>query len=374
MSLFIERTETGSLKYEGVKQKFGVSYPDMISMWIADMDVALPPAVKRTINHYTDANAVGYQSVSIEPAVAKWLAKEGTQVTPEWVVPCSGVVSTLYLTLSLFSQPGEKVAVISPTYSPLYDAVRDTGRALQVVTAHQNITGNWSLTVDDIDPDCTMLLLCNPQNPTGHVWRKEQLSAIVEYCLQHDIMIICDEIHADFVFELPFRSIISSTTTDQGPIIVLRSASKSFNLAGSDNAAYAICADKTVRKTLSDALHRRHLVPTPLACNVLNTAYTDCDEWFSSVLAAINANREIVANSAANLPGIFRLTMGEGTYFALLDARQVSDDPARTLLQHYHLALGQGDQEFAPGLFRLNLATSYNTVEEVIARLTNYSE
>ncbi|MBD3584426.1 aminotransferase class I/II-fold pyridoxal phosphate-dependent enzyme [Salinimonas sp. HHU 13199] len=373
MSIFIEREGTGSLKYEGVKQKFGVSYPDMVSMWIADMDVALPPAVQGAINHCIASCAVGYQSVPIEPAVVKWLAKEGTYIEPDWIVPCSGVLSTLYLTLTLYSKPHAKVAVISPTYSPLYDAVRDTGRELQVVPAHQDIAGRWSLGVEDIDPDCSMLLLCNPQNPTGHVWRKTQLSAIADYCRQHGIMIICDEIHADFVFEQPFFSLTTSMTACCDNIIVLRSASKSFNLAGIDNAAYAVSASPQIRDTLRNALGRRHLVPAPLACHVLNTAYNACDDWFSAMLAAISSNRKLVADASSELPEALALHLGEGTYFALLDARRLSDDPARTILNNYHLALGQGDEEFAPGLFRLNLATSPGRVQEVMERLAGHS-
>ena len=180
MSVFIERQGTGSLKYDGVEAKFGATYPDIISMWIADMDVALPPAIQNTVNHYISSSAVGYQSVPVAPAVVRWLAKGGTYIEPEWVVPCNGVLSTIFLSVTLYSEPDSKVAVIAPTYSPLYDAVRDSGRNLQVVSTSQNEDGEWSLDITAIDPQSSMLLMCNPQNPTGHVWRPDQLAEIAD--------------------------------------------------------------------------------------------------------------------------------------------------------------------------------------------------
>lgn len=374
MSVFIERRGTGSLKYGGVECKFGVTYPDMISMWIADMDVALPPAIQNTVNHYIGSPAVGYQSVPVAATVVRWLAKGGTYIEPEWVVPCNGVLSTIFLSVTLYSEPNSIVAVIAPTYSPLYDAVGDSGRNLQVVPTLLNDDGEWSLDVTAIDPQSSMLLLCNPQNPTGHIWRPDQLAEIADYCRQHSIMIICDEIHADFVFEQPFTSFVNATINSTENIIVLRSASKSFNLAGIDNAAYAVCANKHVRDVLSNALDRRHLVPSPLACRVLNTAYCSCDDWFFTVMSAISANRTLLVNARSKLPDILRLHVPRGTYFALLDARMLSENPADTLLHDYHLALGSGDPEFAPGFFRLNLATSTENIEALIARLTICSE
>ncbi|QCZ93422.1 aminotransferase class I/II-fold pyridoxal phosphate-dependent enzyme [Salinimonas iocasae] len=374
MSVFIERQGTGSLKYDGVECKFGVTYPDMVSMWIADMDVALPPAIQNTVNHYISSSAVGYQSVPVAPAVVRWLAKGGTYIEPEWVVPCNGVLSTIFLSVTLYSEPDSKVAVIAPTYSPLYDAVRDSGRNLQVVSTLQNEDGEWSLDITAIDPQSSMLLMCNPQNPTGHVWRPDQLAEIADYCRQHSIMIICDEIHADFMFEQPFTSFVNASIDSTENIIVLRSASKSFNLAGIDNAAYAVCANNHVRDVLNNALDRRHLVPSPLACRVLNTAYSRCDDWFFAVLSAISANRMLLVNARGKLPDTLRLHVPRGTYFALLDARTHSENPADTLLHDYHLALGSGDPEFAPGFFRLNLSTSTENIEALIARLTICSE
>ena len=374
MSVFIERQGTGSLKYDGVEAKFGATYPDIISMWIADMDVALPPAIQNTVNHHIGSPAVGYQSVPVAPAVVHWLAKSGTYIAPEWVVPCNGVLSTIFLSVSLYSEPDSKVAVIAPTYSPLYDAVRDSGRNLQVAPTSLNDNGEWSLDVTAIDPQSSILLMCNPQNPTGHVWRPDQLAAIADYCKQHSIMIICDEIHADFVFEQPFTSFVNASINSTEHIIVLRSASKSFNLAGIDNAAYAVCANKHLRDVLSNALNRRHQVPSPLACRVLNTAYGRCDDWFFEVLSAVDANRTLLINARSKFPETLRLYVPPGTYFALLDARMLSENPADTLLHDYHLALGSGDPEFARGFFRLNLATSTENIEALIARLAICSE
>ncbi|WP_018981812.1 aminotransferase class I/II-fold pyridoxal phosphate-dependent enzyme [Salinimonas chungwhensis] len=374
MSLFIDRRGSGALQYDGVEAKFGVVYPDMLSMWIADMDIAIPKPVQDAVCAFISGNQAGYQHVSVANSICEWLGAQQVVIDESWVVPCAGIVDALYHCVDCFTGRGDKVTVVSPTYSPLYDAVSAQGRALSVVSMTLNSQEAWSLDVTTIDPDSTAVLLCNPQNPTGHVWSYDQLQTLVDYCHSHNIIIICDEAHADFTFDAPFISLLNTDAQNWPGLIVLRSASKTFNLAAVDNAAYAIVPSPEQRNTFQHIVNQRHLSPSPLGCHILNTVYQSCDEWFATVKQVITDNRDLLNTHIPRLPDSLSVTIGAGTYFALLDARSLSADPAHTLLHDYHLALGPGDTEFLPGFFRLNLATHPQTIVSLVNRLCKNSK
>lgn len=366
MSMFIERQGTGALKYDGVKAKFGRVYDDTLSMWIADMDVLMPPPVAQVLADQARHPVVGYCRGAIDDAVTYWLSRHGQQVEADTIVPLDNVVNALYLCVDLFSEPGDTITVFTPVYAPIMQCV--TGSQRQLHTIPLTLQGQGI----DFDPsllrsDVAAMIICQPHNPTGGMYSQQQLQQLTAFCHEHNITLISDEVHADFVFEVATASLLALPDATRQTVVSLRSAAKSFNLASVDNAAYALVADPKRREQLSQAIEARHLVPSWLACAILNRAYSQCEDWFDELMLQLKVNRKIVRD--APLAQEFSIWLGPGTYFAWLNATALGKQAEQIMFERYRLALGPGSQYGAPGYFRLNLATHPGYLQQVLARL-----
>ncbi|QPG06917.1 aminotransferase class I/II-fold pyridoxal phosphate-dependent enzyme [Salinimonas marina] len=351
-----------------MQQKFGVSNDSVLSMWIADMDVALPSPVSQAVAEYVHSDQVGYQHVDIATAVETWLRQQGVKVAASWLVPVASVVTTLWRCINMFSSPGERVGLFTPVYGPFFPCITEQQR--------QIVELDWRWKEDTYRPDLSnlptdlaMLLICQPNNPTGSVWNYDELEVLARHCQQHNIVLISDEVHRDFAFDTPVSSVMNLPAELKSTCIMLGSPAKTFNLAGVGAAAYAITTNPDFRHRLMQDVARHHQQPGPLASLVTNTAYLYCTEWFKDIKHAIAVNRQIIRDAA--LSARFSLYLGPATYFAWLDATALGDDAKDTMLNHYQLALGDGAQFGAPGYFRLNLATHPDIVREVLARLNS---
>jgi len=233
----IERKGTGSVKWDSLEKRYGEK--DLLPFWVADMDFAAPQSVNEAICRRIQHNVYGYTEVScsVYEAICNWSkTRYEWPLQPEWISFTTGVVNALNILITTYTQPGDKVLIQPPVYAPFFRTVLNNGR--QVVYNPLQPSGS-SYTMDfdalesSIDGRTRMLILCNPHNPVGRVWRKSELKKLADICLRHKILIISDEIHADFVYSghrhIPLASLGEEVAQNT---ITCMAPSKTFNLAG----------------------------------------------------------------------------------------------------------------------------------------------
>ncbi|WP_218354928.1 aminotransferase class I/II-fold pyridoxal phosphate-dependent enzyme [Alteromonas lipotrueiana] len=326
----------------------------------------MPRPVSQAITKYLHSKQVGYQNVDICSAVISWLKQQGVPACDSWIVPIASVVNSLWRCIDIFSEPGDRIALFSPVYGPFFNSITEQQRELVELNWQYN-GQTYRPDIANLPTDVSIILICQPNNPTGSVWNYDELEALARHCKQHNIVLISDEVHRDFGFDTQVNSVLNLPTELLERCIMLGSPSKSFNLAGIGPAAYIITANSGIKHRLAKDVERHHQQPSPLASIVTNAACSMCEDWFDAVKQAIAANRHIVSTS--NLSEPFSLYLGPATYFAWLDASRLGDNAKYLMLNHYKLALGDGTQFGKPGYFRLNLATHPEVVVEVLKRL-----
>ncbi|MBW1688875.1 MAG: PatB family C-S lyase [Deltaproteobacteria bacterium] len=354
---------------------------DVLPAWVADMDFPVAPPVHRAIRDLVGRHDLGYHIIPLSPSlrdalVSRMAERFSWQVEPSRVVPLVNVVQGLDASVLLHSRPEDGVIVQVPIYPPFLAAVLRSGRRLvenPLLRAADRFEIDFDQLRANIDPSTRLLLLCNPHNPSGRVFERAELTALGELALEHDWIVVSDEIHADLAFpghrHLPFASL--------GPelaqrTITLTSATKAFNLAGLP-CAFAIFGSDRVQQPFRD------LPPHVLGhCGILDdaathAAWTEGQPWLDEVMAYLLENRRLVLDFfARELPAVHVLPP-EATYLAWLDCRDLGlpGDPFQFFLEHARVALSRGPDfgTGGEGCARLNFATSQAILLEILERM-----
>jgi cystathionine beta-lyase len=356
---------------------------DVLPAWVADMDFPVAPAVHRAIRERVDRHDFGYHHVPFSPRlrealVSRMAERFGWEIDGHGVAPLVNVLQGLDATVLLHSRPGEGVVIQTPIYPPFLKAVSGSGRRLvenALLRSPQRFEMDLEGLRRQLDADTRILLFCNPHNPTGRAFERAELEALAEIALEHDLVVVSDEIHADLVF--PGHRHIPLATL--GPdiaerTITLTSATKAFNLAGLP-CAFAIFGSERLRRPFDE------LPPHVMGhCGILDdaatiAAWTDGQPWLDVVLDYLLENRRLVADTLAReLPGI-RFAPPEATYLAWLDCRdlELPSDPFEFFLQEAKVAFNRGTDFGAPGkgFARLNFATSKAILTEILERMVS---
>ncbi|MBO3738802.1 MalY/PatB family protein [Actinoplanes flavus] len=345
-----------------------------IPAWIADMDFPIPDPVRDVIVEAARTD-LGYPVWEPDPRdnplvgayVARTARLYGHTPDPAGVRLFTEVIQALQAVLYVATDPGDAVAIHTPSYPPFLETIERMGRRLLPVP----MRGDRTFDVDRLDADlrahrCRTLILVNPQNPTGRVFTRDELAAVAGLAERHDLLVIADEIHADLTYE-PHRFLTFAPFAPDRTV-TLTSASKAFNLAGL-RCAVADVAAPGVRRGL-DALPPM-LLGQPGTLGLLGTlaAWEHGDPWLARVRALLERNRRMVMDA---LPG--RVAEPEGTYLSWLDLRDRGPDPAARIRAEAGVMLSPGP-DFGPGgegFARLNFATSRPVLEEILRRLTKF--
>ncbi|MEW5770920.1 MAG: PatB family C-S lyase [Pseudomonadota bacterium] len=375
----LSRLASHSVKYGLRDLRFGRA--DVMPLWVADMDFAAPPCVQQALAERAAHPIYGYTLADdgVFEAIIDWQwRRHGWRVAREWITLLPGVVPGLDLGVQAFSAPGEAVVAQPPVYNPIFESAERNGRRL-VRNPLRWADGRHTMDLDGLaaalTPDARLLHLCNPHNPGGRVWRREELERLGESCLRHDLIIVSDEIHADLVFpgnrHLPIASLSPELAART---VTLNSPGKTFNTAGL-HAAYAIVPDPGLRARLRAALQRLHLEgPNLFGLAALKAAYRDGGPWLAALLDYLRGNIDLAcAHIAAHLPRV-RCAAPEATFLLWLDCRGTALDDAalHRRLVDAGLGLSPGTQ-FGPegsGFMRMNVALPRRELGEALARLT----
>lgn len=381
----IDRTGTGSLKWDRHRKFVPEDASDFLPLSIADMEFPTAPAITQALTAVVERGVYGYTipTDSYIAAVSEWMLKRHNwMIESSWIVPFCGVVPALYNAIRAITHPGDKVVVQPPAYPPFYSAVTSAG--CQVVrNPLLNDAGHYRFDFDDLeekvsDPRVRALILCNPHNPTGRVWSERELRELGRICIEHDVLVLSDEIHFDFVFP-PSKHQVFAALSDEFALnsITFTAPSKTFNLAGLETSNIII-PNPDLREDYTIAAENALFMPllNIFGYTACEAAYRHGEEWLDQLLTYLEGNARFVADFCArNLPDVVVSPL-EGTYLLWLDFRPLgltSQELERVVTQRAHLKLDEGytfGVEGA-GFERINLACPRSMLKTAMYRLSD---
>jgi cystathionine beta-lyase len=322
------RVGTDCIKWDEQMAKFGKDNVQA-GMGIADMDFRAAPCIGKALAERCQHENWGYLYMPqsfIETIVAWNKRRYGLEIDPKTVVISSGVHPALIAALHTFSPPGSRVLLTTPTYNGFYSDL-DWARVTRADSPMKVVDGRYSIDFEDferrISHDTHTFILCNPQNPTGNCWSKDDLMRIGEICLDHRVVVLADEIHCDFVMKgqkyTPFASLPDKRIVDNS--LTFKAASKTFSLAAMKNAYFFSTNPELLERVKAN--HRADINTLGVVAN--RAAMTDGDAWLDQLLPYIDANHDYVEAYIREKIPLLRYTKAQGTYLAWVDVSQVVD-------------------------------------------------
>lgn len=376
----VDRYGTSSLKWDALDVRFGD--PDLLSMWVADMEFKTCEKVIEAMVERTRHGVFGYSYIPDDyyKAFSHWMEKHHRfPIEKEWVRFASGVVTTLYWTINAFTNPGEACMIFTPVYYPFHNAVKDTGRKLVTIDLANN---NGHFTIDYaavenaiVENEVKLFIQCSPHNPAGRVWTEEELDRILGICKKHNVLVISDEIHQDII--IGDKKFIPSAIVRDGKyldnLITVSAASKTFNLAGLLHNHIVICDEKLRKKYDAYAKTVNQSEVNVMGVIATQAAYTYGEEWLENLLEIIRTNYRYIKDELNNKAPEIVITPLEGTYLLLLDLRKyIKPEDTKAFIQDKcRLAVDFGEWFGAnfKGFVRLNLATDPKYVQRATANI-----
>ena len=375
----IDRQQTNNVKWDQRTEVFG--NPDLLPLWVADMDFAVPPSVTAALAERIKHPVYGYSFPPPEfyQAVLGWSAQRHQwTVKQEWLVVTPGVVPALALSVLAFTAPGESVIIQPPVYGPFFRIVEQNQRYL-VLNPLKEENGRYTIDFDHletlVDPSVKMMILCSPHNPVGRVWTRAELIKLGEFCSRHRILLVSDEIHADLVYPDYKHTPIAALSPElaQNTVTCL-APSKTFNLPGLTTAV-SIIPDPERRRRFQQVQSALGMeVYNTLGITAFTAAYQGGANWLATLINYLQGNRDyLMAFFAARLPAI-KPVPPEGTYLVWLDCRRLPLTPEELKTFFIHKAkVGLNDgRAFGPGgegFQRINIACPRPLLEEALLRI-----
>ena len=372
----VPRRGTNSYKWDSAGDA------DILPMWVADMDFRTAPPVVEALRKRVEHGIFGYVRVldAYYSAVTNWFARRHAwQIEKEWIIYTTGVVPALSAVIKALTVSGDKVMVQTPVYNCFFSSIRNNGCEM---VANPLIYRNGTYQIDfaDLeqkaaDPSVKVLLLCNPHNPTGRVWTKQELTRIGDICIRNNVWVVADEIHCELVFPghtyIPFASISQEFLMHS---VTCNSPSKAFNLAGLQ-IANIISADTDIRTKIDKAININEVCDVnPFGVEALMAAYNDSAEWLEELKQYLFGNYNYLRAYFEEYLPEFPVSMLEGTYLVWVDCsvlNQSSDEIVKTLLEKEKLWVNEGSLygEVGEGFIRINIACPRQQLIEGLNRL-----
>jgi len=372
----IRRIGTDCEKWDGMIAETGDE--NMIPMWVADMDFPSAPAIREALSSVLDWGTWGYTMSGERDAQVLcdfWARRHQTQILPEQVLMSPCVVTGLRLAVRALTNPGDGVLITTPVYGPFFSSVKGNGHPLIESPMIMDEHNRYTLDLADMeaklqDGSAKLVMFCSPHNPCGRVWSVEELSAVVALCRKYGVPLVCDEIHADFVYAPnAHHSILTIEGADE-IAVMLCAASKTFNVAGLQQSAI-VCKNERMRSAIAAEMENAGVKSgNAFALAATRAAYTACDDWLDGLLAYLKDNRDFVLDYAKeNLPKI-RVTPLEATYLMWLDCRALHMEQQALLdallAQHVKVNDGTFFGENGRGFVRLNIGCPRAQLERAL--------
>ena len=374
----IDRTGTAAVKIDGMNEVWGRT--DLLPLWVADMDFATPPFILEAIRRRCEHPILGYteKPESYYQAIVGWVKRRyGMEVSKEQLNYVPGIVPGLGMALNCFTVPGDKVMIMPPVYHPFAWLVQRNGRRL-VECPLKLENGTYRMDLDLFRRSIKgvrVLILCNPHNPGGVVWTKEELETLADVCAEDNVIVFSDEIHADLTLpphrHVPFAMISEHARNNS---VTFMAPSKAFNMPGMA-ASHTVIYNEGLRKRFVSYLDAGELdMGHVLAYPAVEAAYTEGDEWLEQCLAYVQANIDYVeAYLQENLPAI-QAMRPQASYLVWLDCRKL-ELSQEALVDFFvsgaRLALNDGAMfgKEGEGFMRMNVGCPRSILEQAMKQL-----
>ncbi|MCX6268856.1 MAG: PatB family C-S lyase [Bacteroidetes bacterium] len=374
----IDRTHTSCVKYDLRQTVFEKS--DVIPMWVADMDFETPDFIRNAVIQRAGHPVYGYtfRDEDYYQAVMEWMqSHHDWAIDKEDFIFTPGVVPALNFAVMAFTKPGDHIIVQPPVYPPIIHAVPDHNRKLSI---NQLIRDENTYLIDFVlleqqAKEAEMLILCNPHNPVGRCWNRQELEKILKICLEHHVLVFSDEIHADLVMPGFRHQVFANLSPEAAEITITAHApSKTFNLAGLATSS-VIISNPELRASYSQLIEKMHLGMGNLFGSVASTAaYLHGEPWRLQLIDYLNNNVEFTEKFIRkNIPAL-HMFRPEGTYMIWLDFTNFGlDDKTlnRKLIHEAGLGFNPGT-DFGPGgegFMRMNVACPRSTLTIALGQL-----
>jgi len=372
----INRQGTYTTKWDDAKKKFGTD--DLLPLWVADMDLASPVCVQKTMQQRAVHPIYGYTVYpdAYYEAIQNWMQKRfAWQIEREWIVPCYGVVPSLNFAITAYSEAGDGIIIQTPLYAPFASSVKHKNRrVLDNTLVYEE--GEYHIDYDDFEVkarEAKLFLLCSPHNPSGRAWSQEELEKIIAICLENEVLIISDEIHADVVYEKMHHS-VGSFEKMMHHCVILNAPSKTFNIAGL-NTSYAIIPDLKLRQAYRIEQDKSGITNgNPFGIEALMSAYSEGEAWLESLKVHLISNITYVKIFLQKHDIPISVVPTEATFLMWLDCKEMGLSHEKVVdffLYKAKLGLNDGKSfgDAGEGFMRLNVGTSRKVLEEAMKRL-----
>lgn len=375
----ISRRGSNSVKWDSAADA------QVLPMWVADMDFRAAPCITDALRRRVEHGVFGYvrvPDVYYEAAIAWFARRHGWTFRREWMVYTTGVVPALSAVIKALTEPGDRVLIQSPVYNCFFSSIRNNG--CEIVSNPLIYEDHaYRMDYDDLerkaaDPKAKLLVLCNPHNPAGRVWTRDELRRVGEICARHGVRVVSDEIHCELVMPgyayVPFASVSKEF---EATCVTCFSPSKSFNIAGLQ-IANIVAADEEVRRKIDKAINLNEVCDVnPFGVEAAIAAYSEGEDWLSQLCGYLQGNYECMQKYCREYLPDFPLTKLEGTYLVWMDCRFLrlsSKELEDSLLREARLWLNAGTMYGAEGegFMRWNIACPRSTLREGLDRFRHF--
>ncbi len=375
----VNRTNTGSQKYDGQENYFGKC--NLLPMWVADMDFRTPSFIVDAIKKRVSHEIFGYNVVTgnYYKAVQRWMkTRHDWDITEDWIVFTPGVIPALTISVMVYTEPGDKVLLQSPVYPPFFSSITDNGREV-VNNTLKLVDGSYQIDFDDLEKKAAsgvkLMLFCSPHNPAARVWSRQEIEKVVDICRRHEIILVSDEIHSDLVHEGCIHTPAPKVAEDGfDKIVTCMSPSKTFNVAGLATSAIII-SNEELRDKFCSMVRNIHLQNVNIfGLTALEAAYNYGEDWLESLLVYIYDNY-IYADEFFNKHiKEIKVVKPEATYLLLLDCKDtgMSDEELENFfVEEACVGLNRGI-DYGPGgegFMRMNIGCPRSLLAEALEKI-----
>lgn len=375
----IKRENTNCLKYDFRKTYFGTT--DVIPMWVADMDFRIAPQISDALKERTKHDVYGYalKPKSFYTAIVNWMQRRHKwEIKADQISFSPGIVPALSFSIHAYTKPGDEVIMFTPVYPPFLYLPVENGRRL--ITSELKLNHNkYTIDFEDFEKKITtrtkMLFLCNPHNPVGRVWTKEELKRVAEICIKKNVIIIADEIHSDLIMpgfcHIPTASISNEIAAQT---VTFMAPSKTFNLA-SLSSSEAIIQNKQLKHEFDVVINNFHIgMGNVFGIVATEAAYNHGDEWLDELITYLWDNYLYLKDYFEKHIQRIKVVPLEGTYLVWLDCRELKlsqKELRKFFIEKAKVGLNDGDNfgSGGKGFMRINIAATRQTITKAMKQI-----
>ncbi len=379
-STIIDRRGSGDLMHEALLPRWGRD--DLQPLWVADMDFAVCPDIIDALRRRLDHPILGYtvEPTDYRPAIIDWIRSHHQwEVKPEWISFIPGIVKGIGIISNLFVKPDEKVIVMPPVYHPFFLTPRANHREVVWSPLKRRDDGLYDIDFNNLqqvcDDRCRLLILCNPHNPGGICWDRDTLVRLADFCYDHHLLVISDEIHCDMSLfghkHIPFASVSDKAAAIS---ITMQAPTKTFNIAGIISS-HAIVPNPELRERFFGWLKANELDEAHIFAHIATiAAFRHGEQWRRQMLAYVEDNIRFVEDFCREHMPQIRPVRPQASFLIWLDCRALGlshDDLLELFIDKAHLALNDGEM-FGPGgegFMRLNVGSPRDYIRQALEKL-----